>query len=229
MVGGLPQKPQSGSPPQNLRHRNFRSKQQMSAKRLPGLHQIWDTHHSRPPNSCPSIITPLKPSIAVQGGSRGLHTRRRRRTVPTQKPPLQGGLWKLTPFEQLPLEKIAQTSEIRNKLAIAKRWTGRRGLFLGNYKNRRDGAFASQENPGVDLENLHDPIIDRIFNPTVSLGGQGTSVGWPCVREARHTRRDFGVGQKFGMDFDLSGVPYTREGKANMGRLICLCRRRGGS
>jgi len=187
----------------------------MSPNRLPVLHELWSTHHPRPPNS-PFTIKTLTTSIAVRGGSRGLHTRRRRRrTSPsTNSPrnlPLQGGLWKVTPFEQLPHDKIALKTEINNRLAIAKRWTGRRGLFLGNYKNRRDGAFASQDNTGIDLQNLTDPIIDRIFSSTITWWGQGkSSDGWPCIREARHTRREFGVGQKFGMDFDLSGVSPRR-------------------
>jgi hypothetical protein len=141
-------------------------------------------------------------SPSLGGSHRDIHPRRRQRR---QKTPRQGGgFWKYTPFQELPIDKIEQKAEKNEKLAVAKRWTGRRPIFLGNYKNRRDGAFASQEHTAVEIEKLSDLVLDRIFQSPISQ--QGKTAQWPCTRDVEHTRREFGVGEKFGIDFDLSGV-----------------------
>ena len=83
---------------------------------------------------------------------------------------------------------------------MAKRWNGRRGLFLGNYKKRRDGAFASQDYTEIKIDKLRDPVLDRVFERKIERRR-----GWGCVSR-RGSMREFGKGDKFGIDFDLSGV-----------------------
>ena len=181
----------------------------LPSKRLPPLPSIRNTR--RPPLLKSHSLSKTTPSFTIPAvrplarGLRSFHTRRRRRILPPQKIPLHGGLWKFTLFEEKPLSKIAKKGDKRDHLAVAKRWNGRRSLFLGNYKNRRDGAFVSQENTGFDVENLRDPIVDRIFQ-SKPAEGVGKVARWPCIREVRYTRREFGVGEKFTIDFDLSGV-----------------------
>ena len=89
--------------------------------------------------------------------------------------------------------------------AMMNRWNGRRTMFLSNYKFRRDAAFSGQENAGIPVASIKHPIIDGLFRTKTS----GMSLS-RCVRESRYTQRRFGVGKKFGMDFDLSGVSSLR-------------------
>lgn len=95
---------------------------------------------------------------------------------------------------------MRRKEEVQNRLAIAKRWNGRRGLFLGNHKKRRDGAFARQEVTELKIEAVRDPILDRVFERKVEKRS-----AWKCVC-TRGSVREFGRGHKYAIDFDLSGV-----------------------
>jgi hypothetical protein len=112
------------------------------------------------------------------------------------------GIWDHFPeFEDHSPELIENKEARMRGRAAMKRWNGRRSMFLGNYKNRRDAAFSRQENTGYRIEDIKHPVLDRLFGAkrdTVSV--------FPCVKRSEHTRRRFGIGEKFGLDFDLSGV-----------------------
>ena len=173
------------------------------------VHRLWGTN-PRPPNSIlprpsPILLTTLPtpmPTPHVRVIIRNVHSRSRKRLLPPQKIPLHGGLWKYTPFEERPLAKIRLKAEIQQNLAVAKRWNGRRGLFLGNYKKRRDGAFARQDYTEIKIDKLRDPVLDRVFERKIERRR-----AWGIVSR-RGSMREFGKGVKFGIDFDLSGVCY---------------------
>jgi len=60
--------------------------------------------------------------------------------------------------------------------AAAKRWNGRRSLYLGSWKDRRDGAFLKYESRGVPFEKTRHPVIDGV------LGRETRDVdSYPCV------------------------------------------------
>jgi len=103
------------------------------------------------------------------------------------------------PFEITSLPDGVKLQRRTRRKAEFLRWDGRRSLYLGNYKHRRDAGFAKGEQPNSALERMHHPIIDRIFSEQPCLD-------YPCAQKSDYTRREFGVGEKFGMDFDLSGV-----------------------
>jgi hypothetical protein len=109
------------------------------------------------------------------------------------------------------LEQENKRIQIRAEM---KRWSGRRELFLGNYKKRRDAAFATQDNRGIPVEELRNDIIDGLFAP------RRKRAAFLCAQRLEYTRRQFGVGPKFAIDFDWSAVRSFLIGAD--GRLICL-------
>jgi len=80
------------------------------------------------------------------------------------------------------------------------RWNGRRFMFLGNYKKRRDAAFAKDENRGMFIGKLTFDPIDNLFGKEKGVCEN------PCAYPSEHTRRHFGVGINFGMDADIQDV-----------------------
>lgn len=75
-------------------------------------------------------------------------------------------------------------------------------MFLGNYKKRRDAAFAKDENRGMFIGKLTFDPIDNLFGKE-----KGVCVN-PCAYPSEHTRRQFGVGVNFGMDADVQDVNF---------------------
>lgn len=111
------------------------------------------------------------------------------------------GLWDDEPVSERGTQDQAEAARRNQTRGAMKRWSGRRLLFLGNHKNRRDAAFAIQEETGVPFEKLRNPLIDELLGPK-----ENGFVSFPCVPESDYTRRQFSVGPKFGMDYDLSAV-----------------------
>jgi hypothetical protein len=111
------------------------------------------------------------------------------------------GLWDDEPLTEREPQGHAEAARRNQTRGAMKRWSGRRLLFLGNHKNRRDAAFAIQEETGVPFEKLRNHLIDGLLGPK-----ENQVVSFPCVPESDYTRRQFDVGPKFGIDYDLSAV-----------------------
>lgn len=171
----------------------------------PSLRQIRGFHtFTRPPNiprHLQIVIRPI-PRRYVGWWRRNLTTYRK---IRSRKQKFHHDLWKDVPGFQptAPRDLVKEDSRKRMKAQLL-RWSGRRSLYLGNYKQRRDAGFSR-----ADVENLLDdlpfhPVTEKLFENQEAKG-----LDYPCVPTSRHTRRQFGVGEKFGMDFDSNEVLFV--------------------
>ena len=100
--------------------------------------------------------------------------------------------------------------------AASKRWNGRRSLYLGNWKERRDGAFAKYENRGVPFGKTKHPVIDGVF------GRETREVDlYPCVQLENSQTREIDKESNDQIAADLNAVCHClREADS---RLILIC------
>jgi hypothetical protein len=182
----------------------------------PSAHPIWATHVSRPANStrrsCHNLQFLSSRPLSLYKRKEAEHFKRRALLRLKRNP-----IFPYEPPFQRTTEPGHNTRERRDRRsAELARWNGRRSLFLGTKKNRRDAAFAQQDHNTVNAEDLRNSIIDGLFKR--ELEG---FVKYPCVQKSEYTRRQFGIGEKFGIDHDLSGVNITEMlSDANLGGLI---------
>jgi hypothetical protein len=85
--------------------------------------------------------------------------------------------------------------------AALKRWNGRRSMYLGNHRNRRDAAFTYDRPFGV--VEYFDPLIDPLFKKE-----KNSRDNYPCVRRVEAIRRKNDNVEEFRMDVDLHTVRY---------------------
>ena len=163
---------------------------------------LWGGHNlTRPPNLPSSTLSPV-----IRPTRRNLSWAKEKalvyRKLARRRKYVTKGIWDHFPRFEDTSPTVVQEKEIYMRARAAmKRWDGRRSMFLGNYKHRRDAAIAHQDNRGIPIENVKYPVIDGLFGERVDR-----AIDFPCVKTAEYTRRQFGIGEKFGMDFDLSGV-----------------------
>lgn len=90
--------------------------------------------------------------------------------------------------------------------AAAKRWNGRRSLYLGSWKDRRDGAFLKHERRGIPFEKTRHPVIDGV------LGREARQVdSYPCVNLEKPQIRHLETLPVFQVAKDLSAVGELSE------------------
>jgi len=103
------------------------------------------------------------------------------------------GLWRaVKDIEALP-RKVKRGEKLKLRVedmdtpmvkAAWKRWNGRRSLYLGNWKNRRDAAFMKHEDRGVPFERTGHPVIDGV------LGREKREVdSYPCVKLEKRRKK----------------------------------------
>jgi hypothetical protein len=108
------------------------------------------------------------------------------------------GIWDGYPKFEEPQHLIEQNAEKARNLSQLKRWNGRRSMFLGDQKDRRDGAFARQ---GLDKPSMYQRSLYDLFNTKK----EKKYLQYPCVQKLEYTRRQFKV-TEIGIDVDLSNV-----------------------
>lgn len=168
---------------------------------LPSLRQPWGPYtFTRPPNllshSSQTVIQ-LNPHRTLVWWKLKLRTIRK---IRASKKRLSDGYWKNVPPFLHKTQHALNDVERGMLKAELLRWNGRRFMFLGNYKNRRDAAFAKDENRGIFIGKLSFEPIDKLFQKDRMVWGN------PCAYPSEHTRRQFGVGVNFGMDADVQDV-----------------------
>ena len=85
--------------------------------------------------------------------------------------------------------------------AASKRWNGRRSLYLGSWKNRRDAAFVKNESRGIPFERTGHPVIDGV------LGRETRQVdSYPCVKLEKPPIKDVEKVPGFRIAADSRGV-----------------------
>ena len=85
--------------------------------------------------------------------------------------------------------------------AASKRWNGRRSLYLGSWKNRRDAAFIKGESRGIPFERTGHPVIDGV------LGRETRQIdSYPCVKLEKPPRKDVEKVPGFRIAADSRGV-----------------------
>lgn len=168
---------------------------------LPSLRQkSWGTHPlTRPSNifRCNQLIVQLNPRRTLVWWKLKLETLRKMRA---QKHRLSDQFWKaIPPF----IDKKEPRINLNKREALEaelKRWNGRRSLFLSNYKERRDAAYAKGENRGLFTQSISLPFLDDLFTENKKLSR------YACAPNSIHNQRRFGKGVQFTMDTDFNNV-----------------------
>lgn len=173
---------------------------------LHSFRQSWGAHTPiRPPSLSlqrnPQFIVQFQPRRTLVWWKKKLQTIREIRAGRRR---LTDQFWKnIPPFLVNTQQHKTELNEVRRPMLKAElqRWNGRRYLFLGNYKQRRDAAYAKDENRGVFMKSITLSPIDELFDKTTRK-----LEGYPCASASQHTRRRFGIGPTFGMDADYKDV-----------------------
>jgi hypothetical protein len=171
----------------------------------PSLRRIWGPHTFSSSRIIPrhpqTVIRLIRPRYLVWW-KRNLNTYHKNRSR-RQNPP--NDLWKDVPsFQPTETRNLVKEDSKKRMKAHLLRWSGQRSLYLGNYKQRRDAGFSR-----ADVENLLDdlpihPVTEKLFENREAKG-----LDYPCAPMSRHARRQFGVGEKFGMDSDSNEVRFV--------------------
>ena len=176
---------------------------------VPPLHSLRQSRGAhtpfRPPNLSfqryPQFIVQLTPHRTLVWWKKKLQTIRKIRAGRRR---LTDQFWKnIPPFLVKTQQHTTELNEVQRPMLKAElqRWNGRRYLFLGNHKQRRDAAYAKDENRGVFMKSITLSPIDELFEKSTRK-----LEGYPCAYPSQHTRRRFGIGPKFGMDADFKDV-----------------------
>jgi hypothetical protein len=191
---------------------------------LPPLRPLLSSYATRGPRSIPRH-PPLLLSLPLLSQ---LHSRGLSSSGPqVQQPPQKGqsstarqrypvsrrnargnhrrkGLWKnVKEIKAAPKLLVLRVEDMDKPMADAasKRWNGRRSLYLGSWKNRRDAAFIKNETRGIPFERTGHPVIDGV------LGRETRQVdSYPCIKLEKPPTKDVEKVPGFRIAADSRGV-----------------------
>jgi hypothetical protein len=146
------------------------------------LRQLRGAHSFvRPPNQSPDYQNAMHAPQSQDSSSRSPKPIRRKQET------FFLNFWgRQTKFEE-PRHLMEEHAKRTVEIAEIKRWTGRRSMFLGDYRGRRDAAFSRQDDRGVDATTLYQPSIYRLFR----YENKKSYFLHPCAEDLEYTRRRF--------------------------------------
>jgi hypothetical protein len=145
-------------------------------RHLRGAHSF-----ARPPNQSPGHQNAVHSPESPNSSPRSPESRHRRRQNSSFD------FWGHQPKFEEPQHLTEKHFEKTTELAQIKRWTGRRSMFLGDLRDRRDAAFSRQDDRGTDVTTLYQHSIYNLFRYQKTKNYRL----YPCAEDLEYTRRHF--------------------------------------